>query len=91
MLSLKHCSGPVDPKFKIFCFHLLRGPKNRGGGQTSLGQKPKYKFFFSKTPLSMAICLAILLFGPHCHHLFGFGVASLFGLVTLYDWIGLVP
>ena len=53
MLSLKHCSGPVDPKFKIFLVHLLRGPKIReGGGQTSLGQKPKYKFlFFLKPPL----------------------------------------
>ena len=54
MLSLKHCSpcsGPVDPKFKIFCFHLLRGPKIRGeGGQTSLGQKPKYKFSFFLKP-----------------------------------------
>ena len=37
MLSLKHCSGPIDPKFQIFFFHMLRGPKIRGGGQMSLG------------------------------------------------------
>ena len=48
MLSLKHCSGPVDPKLKIFFFHLLRGPKIRGGGgggQMSLGQKPEVYIF----------------------------------------------
>jgi hypothetical protein len=58
MLSLKHCSGPVDPTFEIICFHLFRGPKIRGGGggQMSLGEKPKYKFlFFLKSPLTRRV------------------------------------
>jgi hypothetical protein len=41
MLILKHCSGPVDPKFKIFLVHLLRGPKIRGGGGGSDEFGPK--------------------------------------------------
>ena len=53
MLSLKQCSGPVDPKFKIHFVHLLRGPKIRGeGGQRSLDKSPNIVFlFFLSLPL----------------------------------------
>ena len=54
MLSLKHCSGPVDPKFEIILLPVKGAQNQRGeGGQTSSGQKPKYKVFvFLKPPLS---------------------------------------
>ena len=50
MLSLKHCSGPVDPTFKIHIIHMLSGPKIRGRGQTSLSQKSKYIYIILFKP-----------------------------------------
>ena len=52
MLSLKHCSGPVDPKFKFFFSPPVKGAQS----QMSLGQKPKYKVFFLwKPPLTVEV------------------------------------
>ena len=46
MLGLKHCSCPVDSKFKIFFFPPVKGgPKSEWGGQMSLGQKPIYTIY----------------------------------------------
>ena len=51
MLGLKHCSCPVDSKFKIFFFPPVKGgPKSEGGGSNEFGPKADiydiYSFLF---------------------------------------------
>ena len=54
MLSLKHCSGPVDPKFKIFFSSPVKGAQNQRGGRVRRvwDKSPNISFsFFLKPPL----------------------------------------